>query len=133
VGARETFRLTKQRQVILDEVRRSHSHPTATEVYEKVRQQIPKISLGTVYRNLDRLAEVGKIRKLELGDKQKRYDGELAGHHHARCAGCGRLVDVPADAVPELDPDACSVDGFRITGFRLELLGLCSRCRRGDS
>jgi Fur family ferric uptake transcriptional regulator len=133
MGRDETFRLTKQRQVILDEVRKSHAHPTADEVYENVRKRIPRISLGTVYRNLDRLAEMGEIRRVQLSGGQKRYDGELTGHHHARCVSCGCLADVSAEAVPAIDPEACRVDGFSITGFHVELLGLCSRCRRAAS
>jgi Fur family ferric uptake transcriptional regulator len=126
-GAR--FRLTKQRQVILDEVRKSHSHPTADEVYEKVREHVPKISLGTVYRNLDRLAQMGEIRKVQLSGAQARYDGEVGGHHHARCTACGRIADVSVEALPEIKPLGRRVDGFSITGLNVELLGLCSRCR----
>ena len=68
-------RMTHQRRIILEELRNTRSHPTADEVYEIVRKRIPKISLGTVYRNLELLSESGVIQKLEIGGTQKRFDG----------------------------------------------------------
>ena len=66
-------RMTRQRRVILEEIRRTNSHPAADEIYERVRKRLPRISLGTVYRNLDVLCELGEIQRLELSGAMKRY------------------------------------------------------------
>jgi Fur family ferric uptake transcriptional regulator len=122
-------RNTQQRQVILEELRRLRTHPTASELYEQVRQRLPKISLGTVYRNLELLNQAGLIRKLEFSGAEARFDGEVTDHYHVRCTVCGRLQDVP-----EFDTDLRrrqidSLCGFEILGHRLEFFGICPGCR----
>jgi Fur family transcriptional regulator, ferric uptake regulator len=84
-------RMTSQRRIILEELRKTKTHPTADELYVVARKRLPKISLGTVYRNLDQLAESGEILKLEMCGCQKRFDGNTHEHFHARCQGCGRV------------------------------------------
>ena len=91
------LRMTRQRKVILEELRKVDTHPSADEVYEMVRKRIPRISLGTVYRNLEILSERGDIQKLELGCTLKRFDGVPENHYHIRCVDCGRVVDAPGD------------------------------------
>lgn len=88
-------RHSRQRDIILEEVRRGKTHPSAQEVYDRVRPRLPKISLGTVYRNLEQLAAHGLIRKLELPGDQRRFDGDVSEHYHIRCLVCGRVDDVP--------------------------------------
>lgn len=120
-------RMTRQRAVILEELRKVKSHPTADEVYSIVRERLPRISLGTVYRNLDFLAETGQILKLEAAGSTKRFDGEIAWHQHVRCIYCGRIGDVMGSAPVATSPDI-SVPGFTITGTRLEYDGVCDAC-----
>ena len=122
--------MTRQRRIILDVVRESETHPSADEVYVRVRRRLPKISLGTVYRNLEILAERGDIRKLEVGGTQKRFDGNASAHGHVRCLNCGRVVDAPSDQ--DLGPGAAVLElaGFEITGCSVEFLGYCPKCRR---
>ena len=79
-------RNTRQRDVILGELRNSLTHPTATELYDLVRRRLPKISLGTVYRNLDLLARMGIIQRLEMAGAETRFDGDRRPHDHIRCA-----------------------------------------------
>lgn len=122
------MRLTKQREIILEELRRLSSHPSADELYEVVRRRLPHVSLGTVYRNLDLLSKQGLILKLTGPGGQARYDGNTERHDHVRCVGCGRINDVsavPAEPVrlPEGPP------GFIIYDYRLEFLGKCPDCR----
>ena len=127
---RKLRRNTPQRQVVLEELRRVSSHPTAVELYEIVRRRMPKISLGTVYRNLDLLAERGVIQKLALGGSEARFDGDPERHYHVRCVRCSRVDD--AGGVPEGlvggGPD--EIGGYEILGHRLEFLGICPHCRR---
>lgn len=129
-------RHTPQRQVILEELHALHTHPTAAELYAVVRTRLPRISLGTVYRNLEVLCEDGTARKLALAGGDTRYDGQTHGHDHVRCTGCGILRDLPAVELP-VRPLPATAAGFRIDGYRLEYLGLCPDCRsaqerRGD-
>ena len=89
------MRMTPQRRVILEELRRVNDHPAADEIYHRVRKRLPKISLGTVYRNLEVLCELGEIQRLELSGSTKRYDGVPNKHYHIRCVECGRVDDAP--------------------------------------
>ncbi len=122
--------MTRQRTVILEELRKSRSHPTADELYARVRRRLPRISLGTVYRNLDVLAERGIIEKLVVGGSQKRFDADTEHHHHVRCLGCGRVQDVPVGGAAAIGAALPEVEGYEITGYRLEFLGHCHRCRK---
>ncbi len=90
----DCYRMTRQRMVILDTLRSMVSHPTADEVYEAVRGILPHISLGTVYRNLEVLTEMGLIMRLDIGGGQRRYDGRAERHYHLRCINCERVVDI---------------------------------------
>ncbi len=122
-------RNTRQREVILEELRRSSAHPTATQVYDLVRRKLPKISLGTVYRNLDLLARMGMIQRMETTGAETRFDGDVRPHDHVRCTACGRIDDLAGPAV-ELSPEGRrDFAGYQILGHRLEFVGLCPKCR----
>ncbi|MGA6924366.1 MAG: transcriptional repressor [Desulfosarcina sp.] len=123
-------RMTRQRQVILEEVRRINNHPAADEIYERVRKRLPRISLGTVYRNLDLLCELGEIQRLELSGSMKRYDGIANKHYHIRCIGCDRVDDAPIAPLNELEDDLYGTTVFEIIGHNLEFTGLCPQCSR---
>ncbi len=123
------FIMTEQRRVILDELQRLGSHPTADELYESVRKRLPSISLGTVYRNLEMLSEAGMIQKLEISGSQKRFDGVTGNHYHVRCLKCGRVDDIEAGPVVDIDKVVKSVHGYQIVSHRLEFVGVCPRCR----
>ena len=128
-------RNTKQRQVILEELRMHKSHPTASELYQVVRRRLPKISLGTVYRNLELLSQNKTIRKLEIVGSEARFDGETRQHHHARCTECGAVDDL-FDLPEDIDLQHYkSLDNYDVQGYRIEFYGLCPRCkdRRADS
>jgi Fe2+ or Zn2+ uptake regulation protein len=88
------IRLTPQRQVILEELAKVKTHPTANEVYDMVRKRLPRIGLGTVYRNLELMADNGMILKLEVGGSQKRFDATTNLHYHIRCTCCGKVDDM---------------------------------------
>ena len=122
-------RKTRQRRVILGELRGVESHPTATEMYGLVRKTLPNVSLGTVYRNLEIFAQNGVIRKLESTGAEARFDGNIERHHHVRCVGCGRVADVhdvPESPIP--DEVRKSTD-YDVLGYRLEFTGVCPECR----
>ena len=121
-------RMTRQRNVILEELRKVDTHPSADEVYQMVRKRLPRISLGTVYRNLEILSQAGLIQKLELGGTLKRFDGNSAHHYHLRCIHCERVHDAPVDIDVAVDHDLVNATDFRITGHNLELIGICPDC-----
>ena len=120
--------MTPQRQVILEVVKDLDIHPTADEVYSRVRQRIPRISLGTVYRNLEILTQSGMIRKLEVAGAQKRFDGKLGQHYHLRCMRCGRVDDAPGETLTSVERHVERKSEYEILGHRLEFIGLCPDC-----
>jgi Fur family ferric uptake transcriptional regulator len=125
----QNLRLTKQRQIILDELRNSTSHPTADEVYEKVRQHLPRISLGTVYRNLELMSSCGLIQKLTSTGLQKRFDGNPEEHYHIRCLNCGQVRDLDLDVDLNNIIQSLNTD-YQVMGHKLEFMGLCPQCRQ---
>ena len=120
-------RMTRQRAEILAELRKAKNHPTAEEIHARVRRALPRISLGTVYRNLELLAQAGEIHRLDGGTRGRRYDGDVSPHLHVRCVRCGRIADVCGAALaPALD--GLAAEGFAILHSRIELEGLCAQC-----
>ncbi len=94
-----------------------------------VRQQLPRISLSTVYRTLLLLSEQGTIRRLTAGDGETRFDGDISPHHHVRCLRCGRCED--AHELPErlLRRNYEWINGFRITQQQVDFAGICPDCQ----
>jgi Fur family ferric uptake transcriptional regulator len=91
---------------------------------------MPRISLGTVYRNLEILCQLGQARKLESGGHQARYDGTLSPHAHVRCIHCGKAADVKAVLLPDAVAQAKAMEGYKILDYRLEFTGVCPKCRK---
>lgn len=123
-------RNTRQRQVILEELKKLHSHPSATALYEVVRKRLPNISLGTVYRNLDLLSRSGVIQKLNTGQNEARFDGITEQHYHVCCASCGRVDDLPDVQSNLVDDRVGELQGYEILGHQLQFIGICSDCKR---
>lgn len=130
VPKKSQYRMTKQRQVILDAVRESREHLSADEVYSLVRKTLPRVSLGTVYRNLEILSETGEIQTLELSGTVKRYDWNPRRHYHIRCMHCGRVDDAPVAPLNEIENELYGATVFTIIGHRLEFEGLCPECSK---
>jgi Fur family ferric uptake transcriptional regulator len=130
--------MTPQRRVILELLREERWHPTAGELFLAVRRRLPRVSLGTVYRNLDMLAEAGKIGRLDSPSGPRRFDGFIEDHTHVRCVRCGAVEDLSVDgpSMSELldglmDGRRTTRNGFRITGHRVEFEGICPQCCSG--
>jgi len=124
------MRMTIQRKIILETMRHLKSHPTADELYALIKPRLPRISLATVYRNLETLAVEGIIRKFSLqGSTQKRFDGNPHPHCHAQCIRCGKIEDIMVD--PGLDPKAYVKEawGFDIQDWTIEFKGICAECK----
>jgi Fur family transcriptional regulator, ferric uptake regulator len=122
-------RSSRQRDVVLAVVRSTMDHPTAAWVYEKARRALPRIGLGTVYRNLEQLAGEGLIRQIHRGPGPARFDGNTGRHYHIRCLGCGRVNDLPVSVTSRLEEEAAKAVNFLILGHEVEVQGLCPLCR----
>lgn len=122
------IRQTKQRQAILEVVERSHDHPTAAQVYERVQRVLPGVGYATVYRNLSALSADDLIQEIRIGEVTQ-YDRRTDRHDHAVCSRCGRVQDVTAPLPPEAVEAVTEQSGFEVSGYHTEFWGLCSDCR----
>ncbi|MFQ6001822.1 MAG: Fur family transcriptional regulator [Anaerolineae bacterium] len=125
------YRPTKQRLAVLKVLQGTKSHPDANWIYEKVRKEIPHVSLGTIYRTLSILKEAGLLLELNYGSSQNRYDGNTESHYHIVCINCRRIDDLELPLANELERQVKGVTDFTVTGHRLEFYGLCPDCRPG--
>ena len=123
------FRLTSQRQIIQEEIAKLKSNPTATDVYDMVRKRLPRIGLGTVYRNLELMAENGMIRKIEVGGTAKRFEAITNPHYHIRCSRCGKVDDIDVEINDDLVKEAAKHCLYQIMGHRVEFTGVCPDCQ----
>lgn len=121
--------MTHQRRVILEELRKVKTHPTADEIYEMVRKILPHISLGTVYRNLDILSDCKLIQKLNMSGAQKRFDGNPEYHHHIKCDLCGRVDDISVESLTDIVTTVTDSAGYEVTGYLIEFTGICPDCK----
>lgn len=124
------LRMTHQREIILKELLKPPFHPTADELYEKIKKKLPRISLATVYRNLEILSEAGMVKKIAISGRQKRFDWDIEPHSHVYCIQCHRVDNI----IPTPDIDFSSMSpnniGYKISGCRVEFFGLCPDCER---
>jgi len=121
-------RMTRQKKIILDILRSVKTHPTAEWIYQEARQQIPGLSLGTVYRNLNLLRDNGEIMELNYGSSQSHFDGTAANHYHFQCRECGGVYDLDLPLIKNIETKASGINGHQIDGHRLEFYGICAAC-----
>lgn len=122
-------RQTKQRAAVIEVLQSARSHPDAAWVHAQVRERLPQVSLGTVYRTLDTLVRDGVVVTIERAGQATRYDYRHPGHdhHHAVCRGCGAIFDVEMADLPPLPPTVLPA-GFQVSDVRLEFRGVCPDC-----
>jgi len=124
-------RLTKQRKVILEELRKVRTHPTAEEIFQAVQKHLPEISLATIYRNLDFLEKDGQISKLKHKDEDQKskYDGFTGPHYHLICNKCGAIVDIEdCNCILMNKKDLAKKYGFTVNLNSIEIMGICKKC-----
>ena len=121
-------RMTRQRKLIFEELKKVSSHPTAEDLHRIVRKRLPKISIATVYRNLDILSEEGMIWKMNVAGTQRRFDGNTVNHYHIRCSVCGRMDDVPMELLATVEETAAKFSGYQVLSHRVEFTGICPEC-----
>lgn len=123
---------TRQRDIILDTFLSSERHMSIEELYLKLRAKHPNIGYATVYRTLKLFAESGIAREMQFGDGQTRYEhvGEGEHHDHLVCTRCGTIIEFENEAIEKLQDDVAKLHDFLIQTHKLELYGLCGKCRK---
>jgi len=121
-------RLSRQRRIILDELRKVRCHPTARQLCEIVRRRLPGIGMSTVYRNLEALADAGTIRRIDTTGDEMRFDADTDPHYHIRCVRCGRVDDVPLLPIDGLEESLVPDTDYIVLGHTLEFTGVCPFC-----
>ncbi len=122
---------SKQRDGIFALLVNKNYHPTVDDIYVKIKKRFPNISLGTVYRNLDQLTQIGKIIKIDIPDQPARYDGNTEEHYHVRCLECGYIEDVCMDFNLRDCIDFNKViPNFDVLEYDIGFLGVCRKCKK---
>lgn len=121
-------RNTIQCTLVLETVNKLMSHATADEIYDELVKEYPTISRGTVYRNLQRLCEMGVIRKREIPGGADRFDHLCSNHYHVRCVKCGRVFDVDMEYIADMEQSIKDAHGFVFTGHDIVFKGICLEC-----
>ena len=120
---------SRQREMILEAVARTKEHPTAETVYQSLTVQHPRLSLATVYRNLNQLCEAGTLKRLRLTDSPDRFDYNTEPHCHLCCSGCGRVIDLEAVSLDWnallAQPTDCRIESCEVSFY-----GLCGHCAK---
>lgn len=122
------LKYSRQRQVIKDFLMTRKDHPTADTVYMNVRHEYPNISLGTVYRNLSLLADLGEINRLRVGDGVDHFDADTSRHYHCVCTQCGNVMDLKMDNIDHIARIANEHFDGEIQGHVTYFHGLCGTC-----
>ncbi len=122
------LKYSRQREAVLVYLRSTRSHPTAEQVYDEIRKKFPKISLGTVYRNLNLLAGQGEILRLNCGDGVEHYDAMTDPHNHFICQHCGKVMDLDIALDPVMDLEADENFPGKIEGHKIYFYGICENC-----
>ncbi len=123
------MRYSSRREAVLAAVQSTRSHPDAEWVYERVRQSLPNVSLGTVYRNLKSLCDAGELCTVETESGALHYDAFTHPHAHFVCRACGKIADL--DVCGRYN-DACAAAGHKVQAEKTVLYGVCADCSRHD-
>lgn len=126
---KDDLQLTPQRQAVLEAVQHARTHVDAYQVFDVVRRQIPRISLGTVYRALGTLSEAGLLHEIETGNGPALFDSNLNPHQHIICRRCGSVADLRLDLGGDVLDEAASKSGFASVEYsRVDFHGVCRKC-----
>ncbi|MCQ9626148.1 transcriptional repressor [Cetobacterium somerae] len=123
------MKFSKQRELILNYILNSHEHLTADTIYADLKKDNPELSLGTVYRNLTKLTEIGAIKKVSLPNQVDKFDKNLDPHAHFICDECGSITDINIPGIDEFLDKVSKDDGISIRKYDLTLNGTCKKCK----
>jgi Fe2+ or Zn2+ uptake regulation protein len=122
-------RTTTQQRAILDYIQKNAHHATAEEVYIHLRKSLPQLSLGTVYRNLERLSDRRLIAKVIIRNVAH-FESQIAPHYHAVCLSCGAIDNIDVSPATDIEEFFSRSTDFKLTSHELVLYGLCPKCNR---
>jgi len=128
------MKYSKQRNLILNIVKETTSHPSAEWVYEQAKKEMPTIGIATVYRNLNALVSLGEIERISVAGSVDRFDGQVAEHCHMQCVRCGKIIDLEPDSeesMRKLREMICKTFGVEDKNVRISrtlLRGVCNDC-----
>lgn len=123
------MKFSKQRELILNYILNSHEHLTADTIYADLKKDNPELSLGTVYRNLTKLTEIGAIKKVSLPNQVDKFDKNLEPHAHFICDECGSITDINIPGMDKFLDKVSDEDGISIRKYDLTLNGICKKCK----
>lgn len=122
---------SRQRDIVMNTLTGMHGdHPSANDVYLRLHDEFPSISLATVYRNLGQLSETQAVKRIPIPDGADRYDDVTQDHLHMLCGSCRRLYDMPVDFMEELILRASDISGYEISGCDILFFGVCDACKK---
>ncbi|HEY3998372.1 MAG TPA: transcriptional repressor [Candidatus Xenobia bacterium] len=124
------LKVTPQRRAIFEALENNTQHPTAEQVHDMVRARMPDVALGTIYKVMQELVDMGELLELNFHGDRSRFDPNVSDHSHIQCQGCGRLQDVP-QLFPSLSVPSELARGFRIDRHEVVFYGLCPECLAG--
>lgn len=127
---RQKMNYSKQRETILNTLKENVVHPTAEYLYDVLKRENSSISLATLYRNLNQLAENGIIKKIDGLESSSHYDHNTHEHYHFICDKCKKVYDISADVAPDLVKKAQDETGFTINGSDIVFHGICKDCNK---
>ncbi len=125
----KNFRQTRQRTRILELLRSTEIHPTADWLYEQLKNEFPRLSLGTVYRNISILVGQGLAKKIHFGSTFDRFEANIKPHYHLICESCRRILDFQMPVYDDLNSQAKQLTNFDIRYHKLEFFGICEECK----
>ncbi|MDO4344625.1 MAG: transcriptional repressor [Eubacteriales bacterium] len=123
-----TIKYSRQRESILNFLAQRRDHPTADTIYQAIRQEFPKISLGTVYRNLGLLTDLGQICRVNAGDGAERFDYNTAPHNHFICTKCHSVSDLEMESIDHIMEAAQQNCSGHIESYQANFYGICAHC-----
>jgi len=124
-----SVKFSRQREAIKEMIKNRKDHPTAEQLYADLKREYPHISLGTVYRNLGMLADIGEISKISGDGESVRYDGIMEQHSHFICKNCGKLIDLEIELDTDIYADVEEESGGKVDTHSLMFYGLCNKCK----
>ncbi len=124
------LKTSRHREKIKEILAVANYHPTVEELYMVLKPEYPKLSLATVYRNLEQLCQTMEIWKIEMPGSPARYDGNMEKHFHKKCVLCGSITDVfPNTSLDDVIASMIDDDGFDLKSYKIDFLGLCDKCK----
>ena len=128
ITTEKRYKRSRQRLRMLELLQSTGRHPTADWIYERLKDEFPHLSMGTVYRNLHILMEQEMISKIDFGSTFDRFDANTAPHYHFICDRCGSIIDLNLDIDPSLNTRVNRTTPYQARRHRIEFYGVCDRC-----